>query len=391
MRIRTRNARVQARGAESEPLRPLHAPQSFQHCRTAMASGCLDDSEHFKASFVPQQQLAAYSQPSAETPLTTKLPPSRSDIPQVSAEASHGAHPRSRWLEATSRSRSCVQVMATLPEANQVPATSKSSIFLPGVLRAPCWTCCSTLTYLWERGIERIYKRKSKWRGQWPKQKPLCGNKKGSKKERKKEVCQANTNCRDLWLPAFSLYKYSSRRSLAALKAKSISVLWGGCPTAEAGRTGAEQRSLKPPALVQGGQVLGSFQPCHRQPLTPAPPATSHLLGTQRCGRPTHHANPLGGVPVSQHSSCFSLLWSFRMRKNPPQGQHNTCNSETILWVRSRAESKGNVLAQKARCAVRERTWLQGEAPMCSHGKDSGGANVFSFNCEEEGEEIIWL
>lgn len=138
MRIRTRDARVQARGADSEPLRPLHTPQSFQHCRTAMASGCLDDSEHFKASFVPQQQLAAYSQPSAETPLTTKLPPSRSDIPQVSAEASHGAHPRSRWLEATSRSRSCVQVMATLPEANQVPATSKSSIFLPGVLRAPC-------------------------------------------------------------------------------------------------------------------------------------------------------------------------------------------------------------------------------------------------------------
>lgn len=193
MRIRTRDARVQARGADSEPLRPLHTPQSFQHCCTAMASGCLDDSEHFKASFVPQQQLAAYSQPSAETPLTTKLPPSRSDIPQVSAEASHGAHPRSRWLEATSRSRSCVQVMATLPEANQVPATSKSSIFLPGVLRAPCWTCCSTLTYLWERGIERLYKRKSKWKGQWPKQKPICGNKKGSKKERKKCAKQIQT------------------------------------------------------------------------------------------------------------------------------------------------------------------------------------------------------
>lgn len=49
-----------------------------------------------------------------------------------------GLIPRSRWLEVTSGSKSCVQVMVTLPEANQVPATSISSVSLPGILRAPC-------------------------------------------------------------------------------------------------------------------------------------------------------------------------------------------------------------------------------------------------------------
>lgn len=112
---------------------PWHRPWKLPTpCNIVMVPRSLDKLESFTACFVSQEQNAAYSHSTQQKLHLPQLPPSRSGIPEVSAEASHRAHSRSLWLEVTSGSRSCVQVMVTLPEANQVPATSASSIDLPG-------------------------------------------------------------------------------------------------------------------------------------------------------------------------------------------------------------------------------------------------------------------
>lgn len=73
--------------------------------------------ESFKVPFVSQERYTAQSQSPRQKLHLPQLPPSsRPDIAAVSAEASRGTYPRSPWLEVTSESRSCVQVMVILPK-----------------------------------------------------------------------------------------------------------------------------------------------------------------------------------------------------------------------------------------------------------------------------------
>lgn len=120
--------------------------------------------------------------------------------------------------------------------------------------------------------------------------------------------------------------------SSPTVKVKNISLLRGGTSKSEAGRTGAEQQSLKTPKPGRRREGAADSHPA-------LPPAIPRLpaLGHWTVHAHPYHANPLWKIPVLEYSSYLfpsMIIWDGR-GGSAMWLTHDICNSKAISWWRS--------------------------------------------------------